>query len=364
MADTLFETEEIESTDPIVEPFDPSKINVVRQSMSIFQVLRKIRIGEIKLDPEFQRNIVWDPTRKSRLIESILLKIPLPAFYLDAVEPNKWVVVDGLQRLSTLDEYVNQEFFGLKGLEFLGRKLEGHKFSEIPRPNQRDLEETELTLYIIRPETPPNVKFTIFHRINTGGMVLTAQEIRHATFPGRAPALLRELADSNEFKTATLFSVRAKRMDDRECVLRHIAFRIFKYTKYSRADLNGMLSNAMTALNEANETEIEKIKQDFLKSMRICSTIFGEYAFRKFDRTKKSRGPINKALFESWSTAVLDFDSAELLESREAIVSQLEEAFRTDTDYLKSLSLATGGTTAISKRFTKAYQILDVGPLL
>src|SRR5688500_13092634 len=97
------ESEEIESTEPIVDPFDPSKINVVREPMSIFQGMRKIDIGEIKLDPEFQRNLVWDAKRQSRLIESILLKIPLPAFYLDAVRPDQWLVVDGLQRLSTLD---------------------------------------------------------------------------------------------------------------------------------------------------------------------------------------------------------------------------------------------------------------------
>ncbi|MCI0663069.1 MAG: DUF262 domain-containing protein, partial [Acidobacteria bacterium] len=97
---TDFDEEDIDSTEPIVDPFDPSKINVVREPMSIFQVMRKIQIGEIKLDPDFQRNVVWDSTRQSRLIESILLKIPLPALYLDAVEPNEWVVVDGLQRLS------------------------------------------------------------------------------------------------------------------------------------------------------------------------------------------------------------------------------------------------------------------------
>jgi hypothetical protein len=359
-----FDEENIDSPEPIVDPFDPTKINVVREPMSVFQVLRKIEIGEIKLDPEFQRNIVWDATRQSRLIESILLKIPLPALYLDAIEPDQWVVVDGLQRLSTLDSYFNKKTLKLTGLEFLGRQFEGLTFDKLPRSSQRDIEETQLTMYIIRPETPPKVKFTIFHRINTGGMVLTAQEIRHATFPGRAPGLLRQMATSEEFKKATLFSVNPKRMDDRECVLRHLAFRITNFKNYPKPDLNDFLGSAMNTLNNASEQTIAKLNNEFKRAMVLSHQLLGPYAFRKFNRRQGSRGPINKALFESWSTAVLDFDEGELLSSTEPILAGLEEALATDVDYLKSLSLATGGINPVRKRFTKAYQIIDIALLL
>jgi hypothetical protein len=359
-----FDEEDIDSPEPIVEPFDPSKINVVREPMSIFQVMRKIKIGEIQLDPDFQRNVVWDQTRQSRLIESVLLKIPLPALYLDAIEPDRWVVVDGLQRLSTLDSYLNKKTLTLTGLEFLGRQFDGLTFDELPRSSQRDIEETQLTLYIIRPETPPKVKFTIFHRINTGGMVLTAQEIRHATFPGRAPTLLKELAGSAEFQNATLFSVNPKRMDDRECVLRHLAFRITNFKNYSKPDLNDFLGSAMNTLNNAPEETITRLQRDFRRSMELCSKIFGRYAFRKFNRPIGTRGPINKALFESWSSAVLDYDETKLLGALEYIVSGLEQALVDDSEYLKSLSLATGGIRAVTKRFNKAYQIVDNAILL
>ena len=328
--------------------------------MSVFQVLRKIEIGEIKLDPEFQRNIVWDATRQSRLIESILLKIPLPALYLDAIEPDKWVVVDGLQRLSTLDSFFNKKTLRLTGLEFLGRQFDGLTFDKLPRSSQRDIEETQLTMYIIRPETPPKVKFTIFHRINTGGMVLTAQEIRHATFPGRAPGMLREMAASDEFKNATYFSVNPKRMDDRECVLRHLAFRITDFRKYTKPDLNDFLGSAMNTLNKESEETIADLQVGFKRAMVLCHKIFGPYAFRKFNRQANSRGPINKALFESWSTAVLDFEEHHLLSVADAIVGCLEQAIATDVDYLKSLSLATGGINPVRKRFTKAQQIVDM----
>ena len=354
-----FEPEETESFEPIVVPFDPTKINVVREPMTIFQAVRKIGIDEIVLDPDFQRNLVWDDRRKSRLIESILLKIPLPAFYLDAVQPEKWVVVDGLQRLSTLNAFCNLKTLKLTGLEFLGRQFEGSTFDRLPRSSQRDIEETQLTLYIIRPETPPNVKFTIFYRINTGGMVLTAQEIRHATFPGRAPQLLREMAASQEFKTATDYSVSSKRMDDRECVLRHLAFRITPFKKYSKPDLNEFLGSAMTALNRASSSDIAVLRKEFERAMNLCHAIFGRYAFRKFNRRYGHRAPINKALFETWSTAVLDYPEIAVQTNAAKIVDGLERALADDAEYLKSLSLATGGVNALSRRFTAAYQIID-----
>src|SRR4029077_12590245 len=167
-------------------------------------------------------------------IESVLLRIPLPAFYFDGVDANKWAVIDGLQRLSTLEDFVTKKNFELQGLEYLN-SAEGKSFEELPRGMQRDIEETQITLFIIRPETPPEVKFTIFYRINTGGLVLTAQEIRHALFQGDATKLLKTLADSDEFKAATDWGVSDSRMDARECVLRYLAFHLRPYTEYGKS---------------------------------------------------------------------------------------------------------------------------------
>jgi hypothetical protein len=353
------EEEDVESKEPIVDPFDPSKIKVDREPMPIFQAMRKVAFNEIKLDPDFQRNFVWDQTRQSRLIESILLKIPLPAFYLDAVQPDQWVVVDGLQRLFTLERFCNKKELKLKGLEFLSRQFEGMTFDELPRSSQRDIEETQLMMYIIRPETPPKVKFTIFHRINTGGVVLSAQEIRHATFPGRAPVLLKDLATRGIFLRATGFSVSPTRMDDRECVLRHLAFRITDYQRYNKPDLNDFLGSAMNYLNSVSTEMIDQLAIGFAEAMEICDEVFGRLAFRKFNLRTGYRGPINKALFESWSTVVLDYDRQSLVANKAAIVEGLDRAWNTDNDYVKSLSLATGGINAVKKRFSKANQIIQ-----
>ncbi|MCG2715115.1 MAG: DUF262 domain-containing protein [Candidatus Marinimicrobia bacterium] len=144
------EEEEESTEEKIKEPYDPTQIQVDPQPMTIFQVMRKIQLKEINMQPDFQRNIVWNEIKQSRLIESILIRIPLPAFYLDALDDNQWLVVDGLQRLWTLDKFYNNNDLKLTGLEFLDDQIGGKTFNELPRQFQRFIEDTHLYLYIIR----------------------------------------------------------------------------------------------------------------------------------------------------------------------------------------------------------------------
>lgn len=164
------------------KPYDPQKINVQIKALTLYQVRRKLERGQIELQPDFQRNFVWDAVRQSRLIESMLIRIPLPAFFLDATRDDKWVVIDGLQRLTTIQNFcqpkTEDDRLRLRDLEFLP-ELNRKTFSELPQKYQQRLDDdTELTLYLLQPGSPPEAKFTIFSRVNTGGVVLTPQEIR------------------------------------------------------------------------------------------------------------------------------------------------------------------------------------------
>lgn len=347
--------ESSDSGEAIAEPFDPSRIKVDREPMSVFQVLRKISLNEIKLDPEFQRNFVWDPVRRSRLIESALLRIPLPAFYFDGIDANRWLVIDGLQRLTTLRDFVTTKSFRLQGLEYLSRTAEGKSFDELPRGLQRELEETQVMLFIIRPETPPEVKFTIFYRINTGGLKLEAQEIRHALFQGKATHLLKRLAESSEFLNATGGSVSDLRMDARECVLRYLAFRMHPYQEYAKPDLNSFLSNAMGELNRLPMQRVDGLEIDFLESMGRARQILDRFAFRKFDRRTGRRGPVNKALFETWSNVLQAYDMDRLVQCTEAIRDRIGRLFTEDWEYVRALSAGTGSIASVHTRFERAH---------
>src|SRR5262249_45382370 len=156
--------------------------------------------------------------------ESLLLRIPLPTLYASEVEDEAWVVVDGIQRLTTIARFVQPESLGgaatplrLRQLEYL-EQYNGHNFGELPGRLQTRIRETELVVHLIRRGTPEEVKYNIFARINTGGVPLSPQELRHALIPGQARMLLGMWAQAEEFRAATGYSVRDERMADREMV--------------------------------------------------------------------------------------------------------------------------------------------------
>jgi len=352
------EKEDILSEERIEKPYDPTRIKVDPTPMPVFQVMRKVEMGEINLQPQFQRKVVWDNVRQSRLIESILIRIPLPSFYLDAKDDNEWLVVDGLQRLWTLDSFFNKKDLRLQNLEFLGAQLNGKNFDELPRKFQRQIEETHLNLYVIKPDTPPEVKFTIFYRINTGGMVLSAQEIRHCLYQGVATELLMKLADSKEFLSATTSSINTKRMDDRECVLRYYAFHHKPYTEYKESDFNKFLSSAMVSINKMKPNETKALENSFFRAMRISKGVFGAYAFRKMYGRRYARNPINKSLFEAWSVSLEGFDENELIKNKDNIINGFIDKMNKDDVYLQSITQGTGGVTRVHKRFSTTLEII------
>ncbi len=285
-----------------VVPFDPTQIDIKMDKITIDLVVKRIKLGELKFDSDFQRKSgLWKNIQKSRLIESLMLKIPLPAFYFDASNDDNWEIIDGLQRLSTIKEFIVDEKFALKGLEFL-KDLNGLRYSQLPRSLQRRIEETNLNVYLVSPSTPKNVKFNIFKRINTGGLLLEPQEIRNALYQGQATNFLSEMAKNKEFINATDNCIKTDRMLDREFCLRFVSFVYLDINEFN-GSVDDWLVAGMEFLSKATYETLNNIKENFSLIMKRSNQLFGKFAFRKIIPFHR-RGPINKAIFEGVSVVL------------------------------------------------------------
>ena len=344
----------------ITRPFDPTLIRVEPRILTIDILVSRMREDEIELMPEFQRGSdIWKESAQSRLIESLLIRIPLPAFYMDATNEDRWLVVDGLQRLSTLKRFMIDKNLKLTGLEFL-TQFNGKGYDDLPRNFQRRIVETQVTVFLIEKGTPPEVKFNIFKRINTGGLPLSAQEIRHALNQGAATDLLKCLAASEAFKKATCGGVNPKRMDDRECVLRFLSFAIMPYTAYKAKELDTFLNEMMARINKMDLHERDDLKKRFIRAMVAAHSILGADAFRKKYQLGAGRYPINKALFEAWSVNLDKMNDA-LLNRLKAKRGEVIERFiklMNDRDFDSSVSSGTGDIKKVTKRFRAIENLL------
>ena len=348
---------EPETDDPeagaVERPFDPARIKIHTVPAIVGQLISRIQYGEIDLAPDFQRlSGIWNAERKSRLIESLLLRIPIPVFYVAADETEKWAVVDGVQRLSTIRDYVAGKF-PLTRLEYRG-ELDGRRHDDLPRAMQRRISETQFIVNVIEPGTPPEVMFNIFRRINTGGMPLNGQEIRHALNPGPVREYLKQLASCTEFVYATARSIRPDRMSDRECVLRFLSFRMEPWEQYSADSLDSHLETAMKALNAMAPDRREALAADFRRAMSAARRIFGNDAFRKRYRRDAGRHQISIALFETWAVQLARCSPAQidgLADRREDVRDRFMALLNEDTEFEKAISVSTGTSQRIRKRF-------------
>jgi hypothetical protein len=350
-----------DSDAPIEKPFNPKEINIKSKTMSLDNIIKRIRESEIDMAPDFQRKgDLWTPDKQSRLIESMLIKLPLPAFYFDGTEDEKWLVVDGLQRLSAIKNFVVDESLRLQGLEFL-ENISGKTFSELPRNYRRMIEETEIVAYIINPGTPADVKFNIFKRINTGGLVLEPQEIRHALNQGIPSKFVAQLAQLESFKEATQNVIATDRMLDREFVTRFLAFYLNGPKGY-KPDLDTFMTSSMGQLKSKTTDELNKITEAFDKAMKLSKIIFGKWAFRKVYSIEERRKPINKALFEVWSVELANFTPEEQKRAelrKKDIFQEFTKLMNDDETFVAAITSATGDKGRVNYRYNKIHELLN-----
>ena len=348
-------------------PFDSARIDIDFRQPTISNIVSRLEDSEIDLAPEFQRQQdLWPAKKQSQLVESIILKIPLPAFYFDeerredemGVTSTVWHVVDGLQRICAIRNFIiGTKESGpsvLKGLEFL-HNCEGKTFEQLPKQYRRIINETQLTVYLMKPSTPVEVKYNIFKRVNTGGVPLNSQEIRHALNQGKATRYLGELAGLPEFVEATGGKVKSKRMQDRELVNRFLAFYLQDIDDYKT--MEGHLDSVLKLINSGKTPEpIEKTTERFRRALSILHCALGDMAFRR-----APGGRINKALFEvlTVSVAKLDDMSAEFFRNAKDARNKYEQLVSQDEELNLAVTTSTGNLARVRSRYEIVQKYLD-----
>lgn len=368
--------ENIDNDPSITIPYDPNSIRVTQGRFSLREIFEMINGTEydesiLDLSPDFQRNYVWDNTRKSRLIESILLKIPLPVFYLARNKEGKYQVVDGVQRLSVINEFFSNGF-KLRNLEYLKEECDQKYFQKKNNTPSlhpkfvRHLRAYQIDCNIIEPDTPYRVKSDIFKRLNTGGRSLNNQEIRNSVLRKDSRDFIRDLANSDEFKLATNNSIKPKRMMDQELVIRFIGFYfVYKQTNwFPQLRYNGIMDEFLDDVveilnNDFKSVPFSIIKKDFMLSMKNAFILFDDYAFRKvkIDYDKYSRNMINKSLFTAFSVLLSNYDY-EVIEKKGNIIKDFAKWLHKEDYLFESITYGTNDRSRIDTTFLLIEEFL------
>ncbi|CDG99791.1 DUF262 domain-containing protein [Xenorhabdus bovienii] len=380
---------------------DYNTINIlkIRQLTPVLSLIfDRLKFKEIELQPDFQRkDRIWENDKKSKLIESILMGLPLPVFYFAEKPDSTWIVVDGLQRITSVYDYMIGDF-KLEKLKVLKDGYNGKKFNELSRTDQRKIREYPITVHLIDlPQEEGNTMIVeLFHRINTYGAKLSDQEIRSALNQGTSVKFLRYVAASKEFKQATRYKIRSDRQKDMGLCLSSLAFMILGYKKFDHVSYDSYLSEAMIEMNKyqlklindamlddgeslvtgGTSSQYLKLMNKFYRGLTLSNKIFGEIAFRK-ERTESNRSPISKSLFEILVTCLSELDDAQakiVIEKNDELIDTFYNAIRNDSEeyakwdsarykdekrgFLYSISTSTGKKVTIKYRFEAFIEIL------
>lgn len=339
--------------------YGPDDIFVENKPFSLKQIYDLIEDGDIELSPDFQRNFIWDNTRQSRLIESIFLGLPLPSIYLSQYEDGRLTIVDGLQRIMTIQRFLKNEL-RLNNLEYI-EDCNGKTYNQLKdifSPLRlRRFGQTQIMCFVIDYRSPNKLKFDLFRRLNTGGKPLNNQEIRNCLSRADLRRVLREMVNTDAFKLATDYSVKDNRMEAQETALRYICF----YQNYSENDpvvfyngnMDETLDSSVETLNDYKD--LDAFLPVYEQSLKDAYNLFGRNAFRKVSLHQTRRSPVNKLLMLSTTVLLSKYEKLyrEGIDSGIDLTNELARMIDNDIDLFNALTWSTNSKWNIDYVFKK-----------
>ena len=347
----------------IARRFEEAQLSLVLQSsdLSLEAVSGMVSSKSIDVEPEFQRRDRWNHAQSSALIESFLLNMPVPPVYLAEEQFGRYSVIDGKQRITAINQFMTNNM-ALKDLVRF-EQIEGYRYSDLPEELANSLRiRPYIRVVILLRQSDPEIKYEVFHRLNSGGEELNAQEIRNVLFRGSFNDLLIELSGDpflrNRLKiTHNLRSSVYRTMQDVEYVLRF--FTIQEDWQHFSGDFRLSMNKYMAEHRSADSQFISDKKKEFDKALRACETIFGDHAFQRFERGQW-RNQILGALYDAQMVAVSTFSTAELkaIEQKKSKVIERYKHLFQDQQFEVSIRTSTNTPARLTYRIERTIDCL------
>lgn len=333
-----------------------------------FRELVEMYENDELIKPEMQRKYVWDKTEASRFIESILLGLPVPSIFLAKTDDEKMLIVDGYQRIMTVNNYINGIFSGdnkvfkLSNSKKINEIWKNKSFKELSQIEQRKIKSTTIHAIIFRQKEPQNDNtgmYQIFERINTAGRVLTSQEIRNCVYQGKFNDFLIKLNEDDLWRTLFGSKTEDQRMRDSEFVLRFFALsdNFIQTTTLSSISLKEYLNKFMGENKNLSNEKIEKMSTEFKSVIQFIFNTFGPEAFNNINEEGKLVKKFHPTIFDAISISTLYF----LRQNKNLALNSLKdrrEILLKDEDFKNFISVRTTNLESIRGRISKASEIL------
>jgi len=352
---------ESEDEHPITKP-DDRPVTSQGADWTISALRDKLDRGQLDLQPKFQREYVWDqrPELPSRLIESLLLEIPIPPIYFGKVSEGRLEIIDGQQRLTTLVNFVSNKFAlgRLHSMQSLNHKF----FKDLTKQQQEKILDTPIRSIVIDPGANTELRYEVFERLNRGSMSLNEQELRNCVYRGPFNNLLAELEQDQNWRKLKGGDVPERRFKEREMILRFFAFanRLSSYT----GSLKRFLNEYMGQYAPKEPQDLRAHTALFRLTMQNIYAVFGEKAGRLYvvnPRTKKGswETKFSVTAFDIQASALMNRPTIKVQQAAEQIRELFLFTMLTDLELQDAISKRTGSTSQTKVRWTKFRALVD-----
>lgn len=349
------ESAEVEGLDDPTSPWSGYPLDellIRQQNRTVFEVVRRIKDNQYVMDPDFQRDFIWKEAKQSKLIESVILRIPLPVLYLAEDDQGRMIVVDGLQRLSTFHRFLEDKLV-LRNLD--RTDLNGKRFSDLSSKLQNRVEDCDLILYTIDSKVPFQAKLDIFDRVNSG-VPLSRQQMRNCLLTGKGTKFLKRESQSTLFQKATGGSLRSDMMRDREFVNRFCAFYLLRLADY-RGDMDEYLERTLRRMNTMDDHQLASLSKAFRRSLHNNFAVFDRHAFRRHTPDQPRRSVLNASLWDVLSTGLSSYSKDQIAEGRQRLQAGFYDLLA-DEHFEASITRGTNDTKRVLHRFEATRRML------